>query len=87
MIVVVMMMMMMVPVAPDDDGPVVMVMMVVMGLCELHASFRRCGRRAFIDHLQHRCGVGNGLQQLGVGIGLQDVRRLGRRGRRSLGGA
>jgi hypothetical protein len=59
---------MMVPVAPE-----VMVMMVVMHLRELHSGFGRSCGRALVDHFQRRCRVRNGLQQVGIGIGLQYV--------------
>ncbi|MBV9457391.1 MAG: hypothetical protein JO141_07765 [Bradyrhizobium sp.] len=77
----------MVPVAPDDDGPVVMVMMVVMGLGELHSGLCRGNWRAFINHFQRRRRIRDRLQQVGIGIGLQDVRRFACRGRRGLDSA
>ena len=87
LMVMMMMVVMVVPVAPDDDGPVVMVMMVVMGLGELHSGFCRGNWRAFINHFQRRRCIRDRLQQVGIGIGLQDVRRFGCRGRRGLGSA
>jgi hypothetical protein len=87
MMVMMVVMMMVVPVAPDDDGSVVMVMMVVMSLCELHSGLRRGNRRALIDYLQRRRRIRDRLQQVGVRIGLQDVRRIGRWARRGLGRA
>jgi hypothetical protein len=68
--------------------PVVMVVVVMMmGLCELYCGLRRGRRRAFVNYFQRRCCIRDRLQQLGIGIGLQDVRRLGGRGRRGLGRA
>jgi hypothetical protein len=81
-VMMVVVVMMMVPVAG-----VVVVMMVVMGLCELHSGLRRGNRRTVINHFQRRGRIRDRLQQVGIGIGLQDARRLGCRGRRGLGSA
>jgi hypothetical protein len=83
---VMMVVVMVMPVPPDDDGPVVMMMVVMVSLRQLHSGLRRCGRRPFIDHLQGRRRIRDWLQQVGVGIGLQNIRLLGCRDRRGLGG-
>jgi len=81
-----MVMVMMVVVVPVALVVMVVVMM-VMGLCELHFGLGRGSRRALVDHLQSRCRILDRLQQIAIGIGLQDVRRLARWGRRGLGRA
>jgi hypothetical protein len=60
-------------------APVVVVMVMVV-LRELHA--RRPGSRAllFIHCPQNRAGIGDGRQQVGVGIGLQHLCRRRKRG-------
>ena len=55
---------------------VMMMVVVVVPLRHLHIAFRRFGRRLFIKRLQDFCGVRNRLEQLGIGVGLQRVRRV-----------
>ena len=69
----VMMVVVMVPVAPVV---MVVVMMVVMHLRELHPGLCRGRRRTLVNHFQCCRCIRDRLQQVGVGIGLQDVRRL-----------
>jgi hypothetical protein len=76
MVMVVMMMVM--PVRADHDartavGVVVMVMMVVRRELDLSIPGRR--GLLFVDGQQQGAGIRDWLQQIGVGIGLQCIRR------------
>ena len=82
---VMMVVMVMVPVAPEVM--VVMMVMVVVHLRELNPGLRRGHRRALINDFQRCCCVRDRLQQVGIGTGLQDFRRLGCRAGRGLGRA
>jgi len=78
--VMVMVVMMMVPVRHDHDarGPtpvMVVVMMVVMVLRKLHPRLITHGTLLLIHRLQDLAGIGDRLEEVGVGIGVQNIRR------------
>lgn len=73
-----MVMVMMVMTAPVV---VVVMMVMVMILCELHARRAAARPLLLVHRLQDRAGIRDGRQQVGIGIGLQHLRR--RRQRRS----
>ncbi len=80
MVMVMVVMMMMVPVRHDHDarGPtpvMVVVMMVVMVLRELHPRLVADGTLLLIHRLQDLAGIGDRLEEVGVGIGVQNIRR------------
>ena len=80
MMVMVMVVMMMVPVRHDHDarGPtpvMVVVMMVVMVLRKLHPRLITHGTLLLIHRLQDLAGIGDRLEEVGVGIGVQNIRR------------
>ncbi|SRR5579883_2329347 len=79
MVVVVVMMMVMVPIVAavpgDDHGTVVMVMMMVVILRKLHPRLITHGTLLLIHRLQDLAGIGDGLEEVGVGIGVQNIRR------------
>ncbi len=79
MMVVVVMMMVMVPIVAavpgDDHGTVVMVMMMVVILRKLHPRLITHGTLLLIHRLQDLAGIGDGLEEVGVGIGVQNIRR------------
>lgn len=84
---VVVMMVMMVPVRHDHDArgatPVMVMMMVVMVILhELHPRLVAAGTLLLIHRLQDLAGIGDRLQEVRVGIGVQNLRR--RRQRRGL---
>jgi hypothetical protein len=70
-----------------DDGTtaeiaVMVMMMVVMVMVELrhlHVVFGRFRRRLLIQCLQHLRRIRDRLEQVGIGIGLHDIGRAGRR--------
>jgi len=78
-VVVVVMMMVMVPIVAavpgDDHGTVVMVMMMVVILRKLHPRLITHGTLLLIHRLQDLAGIGDGLEEVGVGIGVQNIRR------------
>jgi hypothetical protein len=76
MMVMMVVVMMVVPVAPLM-AVVVVVMVMVVRLRHLHVGPCRLSRALAVDHLQQGSGVRNGLEQIGIGIGLQDIRRPG----------
>ena len=75
-VVVVTLMMVMMMVVAYDDAPhlVMMVMMMVVG--QLDSALGRALCVGFIVRPQQRQGVGDGLQQVGVGSGLRGPRGL-----------
>jgi|SRR5579871_6256694 len=78
-VVVVVMMMVMVPIVAavpgDDHGTVVMVMVMVVILRKLHPRLITHGTLLLIHRLQDLAGIGDGLEEVGVGIGVQNIRR------------
>jgi hypothetical protein len=73
--VVMVMMMMMVPEGQrkhDARTMVVVMVMVVMVVMVRDLNVARIGRRILllVDRLQHRAGVRDRLQQIGIGMGL-----------------
>ena len=85
--VVMVMVMVMMPVRHDHDArsttPVMVVMMmVVMVLRELHRRLVAAGALLLVHRLQDLAGIGDRLQEVSVGIGVQNLR--GRRQRRGL---
>jgi hypothetical protein len=58
---------------------VVVVMMVMVVSRELHARHPGSGSLLFIHCPQNRAGIGDGRQQVGVGIGLQHLCRRRKR--------
>ncbi len=78
-VVVMMMVMVMVPIVAavpgDDHGTVVMVMVMVVILRKLHPRLITHGTLLLIHRLQDLAGIGDGLEEVGVGIGVQNIRR------------
>ena len=83
MVMVMMMVVMMVPeiaAVPRDDHGAVVVMMVVVILRELHLRLIPAGPLLLIHRLQDLAGIGDRLEEVSIGVGVQNLRRRRQRG-------